>query len=226
LAKKQRAKDKITQAELSVRKQVLLLWAILGEGGGEDVPRSALEERGMLPSDDKPLRDALEARGLIKVVRRSPHRTIWITPTSRGLEWAEENLAAPPAASKLAAPILQAWLTRLSVYMSSRDIKLTSVLGPRAPEPSLDYDRLRVRIRQAYLKLTEGRMNIPVRLVNLREKLEDVDRLAFDDALKRMHLEPGITLSGFDNPQEITRADREAEINFKGTPMHVLWVTK
>ena len=39
--------------------QVLLLWAILGQGG--EVSRSVLEKKGMLPGDDKAARDALAA---------------------------------------------------------------------------------------------------------------------------------------------------------------------
>jgi hypothetical protein len=87
VAKKQRAKEKVTQAELRIRKQVLLLWAILGEGGGEDVSRPALEKKGMLPDDDKAARDALEAQGLINDVSGLP------SPARR-------SSAAPPRLSR------------------------------------------------------------------------------------------------------------------------------
>jgi hypothetical protein len=41
-----------------------------------------------------------------------------------------------------------------------------------------------------------------------------------------MHLEAGTTLSGLDNPQEITQAVREAGLSFKGEPMYVLWIKR
>ncbi len=201
----------------------------------------------MLQSGDRASRDALEARGLIKVDKRGRYNTVWMTITATGLEWAEENLATTPAASKVAAPILQTWLTRISVYMSGQNIRLKSILGladdqtrgtetaaesPAPPEPGptlvapFDYVALRARIRQAYLDLTGGRLNTRALLSDLREKLKDIDRPTLDEALKRMQREEEASLYQLDNRVEITDADRAAAIYFGIEPRHILWIER
>src|SRR5215471_3633408 len=168
-------KERLQRPDSRGGKEVLLLWAILGEGGGSDVSRSALSDKGMLPSGDKGARDGLEARGLIKVEKRSSRNEkgrstsgYWMSVTEAGRAWAEENLAAVPAKSQAAAPILQAWLARLSIFLQKRNIGMTDFLGqhleasrepttklaiapaaPSHPSPTpiaRDYDRLRARI--------------------------------------------------------------------------------
>ena len=122
--------------------------------------------------------------------------------------------------------------------MRAREVSLAEILGPqgaredgsgRFAKPTTtppDYDTLRDRIRQAYLEVTGGRLNTRALLTDLREKLKHIDRVTLDEALKRMHLEEGTTLSGINNPQEITPAIRDAALSFKGEPMYVLWITK
>jgi hypothetical protein len=136
--------NKKEKSESAAGKEILLLWAILGEGGGKAVSRAALEEKGMLPGDDKKARDALETGGLVSVEKRTtrneqgrPVSGIWITVTEKGLVWAEENLAAVPAKSQTAAPVLQAWLARLSVLLQARSIPLVEFLEPRHGGPRL-----------------------------------------------------------------------------------------
>lgn len=256
MGKKQGTKEKVTQSELRIRKQVLLLWAILGEAAGNDVSRSALEKKGMLPGDDKAARDALEAQGLIKAETRSSRnengklvKGMWMSVTDDGRAWAEENLAAVPAKAFAAAPILQAWLTRLSAYMSAHHLSLKDVLGSHdsgsdksesdqratpaataeptvSPSPPSDYEDLRARIRQAYLDLTGGRLNTRALLADLREKLKDIARPALDEALRRMQREEEASLYQLDNQVEVTDADRAAAIHFGGEPRHILWIER
>jgi hypothetical protein len=85
---------------------------------------------------------------------------------------------------------------------------------------------VRTRVREAYLEIAGGRLNTRVLLSDLRQRLKDIDRATLDDALGRMHLEEGTTLSGLNNPQEITPTIRDAGLNFKGESMYVLWITK
>jgi hypothetical protein len=248
-------KERLQQSDPRAGKETLLLWAILGEGGGKDVSRSSLNDKGMLPNDDKAARDGLEARGLIKVEKRASRnekgRSItgyWITVTKAGWAWAEENLAAGPAKSQAAAPILQAWLARLSIFLHARNTPMIEFLGQHHgvsrepatelaisaavlshPSPSslaLDYDALRARVRQAYLKLTGGRLNTRARLCDIRVSLNDIDRAALDEALKRMQREQQASLYPLDNKTEITDADRNAAIYFGGEPRHILWIER
>ena len=252
---KRKAKERLQRSDPRADKEALLLWAIIGEGGTNDVSRSALNDKGMLPSDDKTARDGLKARGLIKVEKRTSRnekgRSIsgyWMTVTQTGWAWAEENLAAVPAKSQAAAPILQVWLARLSIFLHARNIAMTEFLGeqrgasrepksepaitpavPFHPSPSplaRDYDAVRARIRQAYLELTGGRLNTRALLSDLRERLKDIDRPALDEALKQMQREEEASLYQLDNQVEVTDADRAAAIHFGGEPRHILWIER
>ncbi len=217
--------------------------------------RSALDAKGMLPSDDKAARDGLAARGLIKVENRPSRnekgrlvRGYWMSVTDAGRAWAEENLAAVPAKSQAAAPILQAWLKRLSVFLNMRDVRIAEFLGPqpgtswkahpevgttsavtshtRPSPPAGDYDTLRARIREAYLAVTGNRVNTRARLCHVREQLSDIERDALEETLKRMQREQQASLYPLDNKAEITDADRNAAIYFGSEPRHLLWIER
>jgi hypothetical protein len=250
-------KPKETSQGLDPRagKEVLLLWAILGEGAGDEVSRSALDNKGMLPSGDKVAREALAARGLIKVEKRTSRNEkgrstsgYWLSVTEAGRGWAEENLAAMPAKSQAAAPTLQAWLKRLSIFLHARNISIAEFLGlepgtsrethvdveivspiPSQVPPSLhasEYETLRARIREAYLAVTGNRVNARARLCHVREKLSHIERGALDEALKRMQREQQASLYPLDNKSEITDADRNAAIHFGSEPRHLLWIER
>jgi hypothetical protein len=217
-------------------KRTLILWALLAQDN------AAAFQNELKPEPEKTDRDALLAEGLIEEEKQGRYGRIWIEVTDKGWAWAGKNLdAALPAKSPAGSQILQAWLTRLKAFMEARGMVLADVLGPQGSaragaagggaagalmSPPLDYAAMRKRVRQAYLDITGGRFNTRALLSDLREKLKDIDRAALDEALKRMHLEEGTTLSGINNPQEITHAIRDAGLNFKGERMFVLWITK
>jgi hypothetical protein len=215
-------------------KRTLILWALLVRENASSF------QNELKPEPDKADRDALQEAGLIKAEPRGRYRRIWIEVTDKGWAWAGSNLgAALPRNSSAGCQILQEWLTRLKVFMEARGLALADVLGPQAstqavgglkaepPRPAgRDYAAVRARIRKAYLDITDGRLNVRAPLSDIRQKLKDIDRAALDNALGRMHLEEGTTLSGLNNPQEITPAIRDAAVNFKGESMYVLWITK
>jgi hypothetical protein len=216
-------------------KRTLILWALLAR------ENAAAFQNELKPEPEKADREALSAEGLIKWEK--PGQRIWIEVTDKGWAWAGMNLDATlPKNSSAARQILQAWLARLKTFMDARGIVLADVLGPQhstqvgaasegaagplPPPAQLDYPALRARIRQAYLAVTGGRLNTRALLSDLRSKLHDIERGTLDEALRKMHLEEGTTLSGLDNPREITPAIRGAGLNFKGEWMFVLWITK
>jgi hypothetical protein len=150
-----------------------------------------------------------------------------------------------PAKSQVAAPILQAWLARLSILLQARNIPVAEFLGQRGgtspnPEraaiatvatppgrsPLTDDDAVRTRIRQAYLELTGSRLNARALLSDLRQKLKDVDRPTLDDALRKMQSEEDASLYQLDNRAEVTDADRAAAIYFGTEPRHILWIER
>ena len=234
-----------TKAKRSTpEKQTLILWALLVRDG------AAGFQKDLKPEPDKLDREALEARGLIKVEKRGRYKAVWIAVTKDGLTWAENNLAAPlPGGSTAGSAILQEWLRRLSVYLSGHNVPLASVLGlqdgapsdekgkhhdtpatPPPPTPPLapppDYAALRARIRQAYFDLTGGRLNARALLADIRAKLADVDRATLDNSLKRMQHEEEASLYQLDNKAELTDADRAAAIYFGSDPRHILWIER
>lgn len=213
-------------------KRALILWALLVRES------AAAFQNELKPEPEKEDRDALKDEGLITSEKRG--RRIWVEVTDKGWAWAGRNLgAALPANSGAGSQILQAWLTRLKAFMDARGFALADVLSPQnsgqaaagvvsapSPSPALDYGAVRKRIREAYLDITGGRLNTRTLLSDIRQRLKSIDRPTVDDALRRMHVEEGTTLSGLNNPQEITPAIRDAGINFKGESMYVLWITK
>jgi hypothetical protein len=206
--------------------QTLILWALLVKTGGGSF------QKDMRPEVKKADREALVRTGLIIAQKRG--RGFWLETTDKGWSWAAEHLDADlPQRSTAGCAILQAWLLRLKAFMASRGMVLADVLGaqtPATPEPQspsvIDYATLRARIREAYLDISGARFNTRVPLSDLRDRLQDIDRAALDQALGRMHLEEGTTLSGLNNPQEISPAIRDAALTFKGEPLYVLWITK
>jgi hypothetical protein len=184
----------------------------------------------------------LAKEGLIMVENRG-RKGYWLEATDRGWAWASEHLDAPlPKRSPAGSTVFQTWLTRLKSFMQAREVALADILGPQRlhvappppaePSPAAHSDALatssnvRARVRQAYLGLTGGRLNTPASLSELRERLKDIDRDTLDETLRKMHLEEGTTLSGLNNPQEITQALSDAALTYKGEPMYVLWITK
>jgi DNA-binding PadR family transcriptional regulator len=199
----------------------LIVWALLAKEG------AAAFQNELRPEPEKSDREALNSDGLIDWEKRG--QRIWVWVTEKGWAWAADHLDAKlPNRSPAGSEILRAWLTRLGTFMKARDFALADILAPQppaAPRP-LDYPVVRERIREAYLEVTGGRLNARALLRDLREKLKDIDRAAVDDALRRMHLEQGATLSGLNNPLEITPAIRRDGLDFKGVPMFALWITK
>ena len=210
-------------------KRTLILWALLVRDG------AGAFQNELRPAPEKGDRDALAADGFISWQKRG--RRIWIEATDKGWAWAGEHLNADlPKASSAGSLVLQAWLTRLKAFIDKHGFILAEVLAPPTPaRPAMpeapprtqrDDTTVRERIRQAYIEITGGRLNQRVPLNEIRERVRDIERGALDHALTEMHLEEGATLSGLDNPQEITPAIREAGLNFKGEPKFVLWITK
>jgi hypothetical protein len=213
--------------------QTLVLWALLvkPDGGGF--------QKDIKPQVKRPDREALVKAGLITAAKRG-RPGYWLEVTDHGWAWAAEHLDARlPTRSPAGSFVFQTWLTRLKTFIEARGITLADILGPqradvgsstrrsgeRLSQP-LDYSTIRERIRTAYLTVTGGHLNTRVLLSDLRNKLNDIDRSTLDEALKRMHLEPGTTLSGLNNPLELTESVRASGLTFKGEPMYVLWITK
>jgi hypothetical protein len=189
-------------------------------------------------------RDALVAAGLINV-EKAKDRAFILNVTDKGRNWVAENAGARPSATTAASPppailILQALLARLGAFMQAHDIALAEILAPvpsenevsrpepqpvpvaPAPQPA----DLRTRIRAAFLKLTDGKLNTRVRLADLRVLLADLDRATQDEAILAIAGETDSDLLQLDNRIDITDADREAALQVGTEPRHLLWISK
>lgn len=218
--------------ELNPR-QTLVLWALLGMGGG-----AAQKDLGfpLAPRD----RDALKKAGLV-AVEKGARGAIRLEVTDSGWDWASRHLdAALPSgrnATKAGTPILQAWLERLAAYVRVRGVPLAEVLSisagageaapgsPEAEATEVPYEALRDRVREAYLAATGGRMGSSVPLSRIRAALPEIGRHTLDAVLLRMHAEPGATLMSLANPADIA-AERDAAIGVHGREMHILWINR
>jgi hypothetical protein len=214
-------------------KRALILWALLV------TENAAAFQNELKPEPDKADRDALEGAGLIKVERRGRYKRYWIEVTDKGWVWASEHLDAKlPTRSNAGGGVLQAWLTRLKVFMSAHGFVLADVLGPQATAPAgapgspvvapspFDYAAVRALVRNAYLDITGGHFNARALLRDIREKVKEIDRRTLDDALRQMQVEQEVSLYQLDNRTEITDADRKAAIYFGSEPRHILWIER
>lgn len=82
------------------------------------------------------------------------------------------------------------------------------------------------RIREAYLAVTGGLLNVRALLKDLRPHLGDVPRATLDAALIAMQREGLAVLFRQDNGAALTPADRAAALTIVGEPRHILWISK
>ena len=195
---------------MPTKMQTLILWAVL------TAPEGGRAQQDIRPAVTKPDRDALVKAGLIAAEKRG--RGLRLEATDKGWSWAQENLdAALPERSTAGALVLQTWLSRLKSYLDAREIALAEVLAPPPAAPDL---------RAAYLRLTGGRFNAPVRLAELRAALPGIARDALDATLIKAHGRDGVRLSGSDNPPELGAADHAAALDYKGEAMHFVRIVR
>lgn len=220
--------------------QVLILWALLAEGGASY--RSQLLRKKMIPDKDTPHREGLVRAGLItRDNRHGKGKGIWLEVTDKGWNVASQSLSAALPRTQNSSAVLQAWLIRLQTFMQARGFVLADILGPQGSAQAdaadkgatgplkfapLEYPALRDRIRQAYLDITSGKFNARALLKDIREKLHDIERGTLDEALKQMQREQEASLYQLDNRSEITDADRTAAIYFGNEPRHILWIER
>ena len=201
--------------------QTLILWCIIGKGGG--AWRSEVK-----PEPSAADRKALEKARAITSEKRG--RSLWLEVTETGWAWANDHLNAPlPSKTQSAGPILQSWLAYLHAFMQRRGIALAEIMAgsneAQAKPDGLTREASNSRetqVRHAYLDATGGAWNERVRLSELRRRLAGVPRQLLDAVLLKMQQASALVLFRLDNQREITDEDREAALLIAGEPRHVL----
>jgi len=210
-------------------KQALVLWCLLGRGG------SSLQS-ALTPKLDKADREALIAGRYIEAAKQG--RSLRLTVTDRGWDWAGKNLREPLPPS---FRVLQDWLERIEADLARSGRTLADLIGPPAEEPAPPPPKpaskprkppakpstktVRARIETAYLALTGGEKAKAVRLSALRAELKDLDRATVDSGLAAiLRGDPKARLSQFSDPKSLDDAEHAAAFSPAGEPFHIIWI--
>jgi len=220
--------------------QALLLFGLLARHG-------ACAQAELTPKVEKADREALVMANLITA--KKVGRGLKLKLEDAGWAWAAANLSAVlPKAQRTLSDVM----ARLSEHLAKSGETLADFIGsppeemapptapkrkrppapkrskvevkstkPKPPLPAV----VRERIESAYLALTHGRKNEPVRLAHLRAELSDLDRATVDAALGRiLKGDKTASLMRHDDPHQIDEADHDAAFNPVGEPFHVIWI--
>jgi hypothetical protein len=202
--------------------QALLLFGLLARQG-------ACAQAELMPKVKKADRETLVRE---KLITSTPKRPLRLTLVDLGWSWAAENLGTanlPPAQRALSD-----LCARLREHLATSGGTLADFIGskpegisppPEKPKPPSPLT-LRKRIEEAYLAVTDGRKNEPVRLARLRAELSDLDRATVDAALSRiLKGDKKAALMRHDDPRQLDQADHEAAFSPGGEPFHVIWIS-
>lgn len=214
----------------------LILWRLAVAGGAASNPL-------LRPRLDREGRDRLTRLGLIASERRrsptGPGRPYHIELTDRGWSWLADHMTDPQLSPRAnAVPTLELMLARLGAHLAARGFALADVMTeplppPLGKSPGVDVDGTNLddrdgaaaRIEKAYLKLTDGKEHVRIRLADLRESLPELDRRAADDALLDLAHRGRAALYSLDNPLDVEPRDREAALTIpSGKQRHLIYL--
>ncbi len=196
------------------------------------------------PNLTKKQRAPLLDGGLIEEQKQG--RSVLVRLTDRGWLWCSEHLHEPVSVPRNnAARILNEALLTLSGVMRAQGLSLAKLISMktdcdemeervslqvagiermderRGDEPVASVSE---RIRDASLRLGQGRARVRVTLADLRSQLPEVSRDELDKALLHLEGEDRLQLMKLDNPLEIRKPDEEAMLSTpSGEPRHILY---
>ncbi|WP_169975719.1 hypothetical protein [Tautonia rosea] len=214
-----------------------LLWRLAVIGG--ESPLNGLDK----PKVDPKVRKRLKAAGFTEEETRKPptggRGILHISISEKGWNYLAEHTTAPLSSRANVVPVLQGFLAQLDRFLTAHNLSLADFfrLKPQSnppSEPTADPQRngtppptiaLTQRILDAYNRLSGGRLNVRVRLADLREALADIPRSALDNTLLQLATSGQAALYRLDNPLEIHERDREAVLlTPAGDPRHVIYL--
>ncbi len=200
--------------------QTLFLWALLFNHGGEGWLGDI---KPALKSPSVRRRKELEENGLITVEKRQ--NRLFVTLTEAGWSWANGHLDSP--VSKRATTsglVLENVLRRVKAYLLSKGGSLAELMTSRddlQPEGNIAE-----RLRNSYLALSDGELNVRVRLADLRDRHPEIAAEKMERTLRELQTTSELVLYPLDNPMEITERDREAAIEIAGEPAYIVYWRK
>ena len=206
-------------------RQALAFWTLLFTGK-EPTMSEFTKKLGLAPKiKGTEERQQLIDAGLIELEKRG--RANYVLLTDKAWRVAVDNFDAAISQSKFAADVLQALLKRLQDYMQGADVTLAEIMRPTRGDEESDSSHLvdlEGRIRTAYLKVSNNKWNVRVRLANLRQQLADIPRPVIDNQLLKMQKDERLLLYPLDYRPDITPEDQEAALNIGGYDNHLLYM--
>jgi len=203
----------------------LLLLHLIAEGGAGPwggIPSSSITRAH---------RQRLERAGLLEVTRGA-RNALQLELTDAGWAWVHDHLEGELPSTKAAAPVLMAWLAQVRRFLAERRVGLAEVFlaeGPAADDErgrSPDPGPLEDRVVAAYLALSEGRWDRPVRIAALRSRLPEAAAGDVDAALRALARAGRADLLPLDDPRERTAADTAAALMITGHPHHLVYLSE
>ncbi len=194
-------------------KQSLVIYSLLITGK-EPLQSEVLPK--LQPKERKQLVDA----GLIETFKKVSSRGSYLRLTERAWSWAEENLGNPLSKSQAASETLQDLLLKLREYLTQNDVPLRDILAPAKNESAHSLNR--DEIRSAYLKITGGNLNVPVRIAELGKSLSHLSAEHFLQALLELNTSKQIFFARLDDPQSITEEDRRLTVRIDNDEKHLV----
>jgi hypothetical protein len=214
--------------------QALLLFGLLARHG-------ECAQAELAPAVKKADREAMVAARLVSVGKQG--RGLYLRLEDAGWAWAGAHLSAELPTQQRA---LHDLLARLGEHLEKSGETLADFIGSKpaaAPVAKAAKPRRSAKtatprrkaaakpaaakdsILAAYAEITGGHHGKDVPLADLRAKLPQLGRAAFDAALTELHLDGGrARLLRIEHARAVSDADREAALQFKGNVFHALWI--
>lgn len=206
---------------------------------GPDAVRAELDKIGKEAGDeprklDQPSASALEGVPAGEVRRAGEGREAEGRADGRGREdaprneraggrRADEQRGVGNGAREVPVPARGEPGGRARGERSGEDVQRADASPERVPAGRGGVEPLSDRLLRTAVDIP-GKKNVRVLLRDLRERVPEVPKAEFDDALLGLMRAGKINLYRIDNRPEITDADRSAAVHIAGEPRHIAWV--
>lgn len=192
--------------------------------------------KDLSPGIDATTRRRLEERNLIErecFVTNARGRSVrCLTLTDTGWRWLAENFAGDVSRSSQCGRELAVILRMLQRLLARQDLTFGEAVAEHAkaleaPDVSAQpaEEDARERILEAHRAIAKMTGLDRVRLAELRERLADMPRGAFDATLRELEASGEAVLFRLDNPLEVRDADeRAAFVTATGQHRHVVYL--
>jgi len=183
-------------------------------------------------------RERLQRDGLL-VSRKAAKGAYVVELTDAGWAWVGDNLKAPlPRRTTAGALVLSKWLHRLSDYLQRERLPVAELFmgAEAASAPDADAadnpdgtDRpggadTSAQVHRACLALADGRTRVRLRVADIRARLPALALSEVHAALERLAAEGALHLVPFDDPREVTAADRAAAVRIAGESFGLVYL--